>query len=205
MTTHNVHRGTILSTIAALASTGAAVAAWLAAKRSNATAEAVARIERDRWQADLTPQFDITLTESSHGQGLLNVHLNGPDHLRHLDEVIIALGNNDMDHTLTHPEPNVTQEDYDNFVWGPFRFRPHVNGTDEHGRSPEPFPLVIGTGRPLAMDRTDRGHWMTGTSQEAWQLQNAGESIRLELTCRRGDEEWVIARRLDNPPAATRT
>lgn len=181
-------------------STGAAVGSWRAAKRANATADSVARIEQERWHADLTPQFELSLTETGNGQALLNVHLSGPDALRRLDEVRIVVGDDDRDHTVVYPTGNVTQADVDAFVWGPFRFSPHINGTDEHGRGPEPFPLDVGTGTPRAMQRTRPAHWMDGKTQAVWQGENAGNQIRLILTCRRGDDEWVIARHLDNPP-----
>ncbi|MGW6741617.1 hypothetical protein ACWGDX_12975 [Streptomyces sp. NPDC055025] len=152
------------------------------------------------WHADLTPQFDLALTETGHNQALLNVHLNGPDALHHLDEVVITVGNDDMDHIVLHPSGGLTQDDVDAFVWGPFRFSPYINGTDEHGRGPEAFPLEVGAGRPLAMQRTRPAPWMEGKSQGTWQGENGGNSIRLVLTCRRGDQKWVIARRLENPP-----
>jgi hypothetical protein len=135
-----------------------------------------------------------------HMAGKRSKGISRGDALRRLDEVVIAVGDDDMDHTVLHPDGNLTQEDVDAFVWGPFRFSPHINGTDEHGRSPEPFPLDVGTGRPLAMQRTRPGRWMEGKSQGMWQGEYVGKPIRLVLTCRRGDDEWVIARHLENPP-----
>ena len=190
----------IIAGTTAVFSAGAAVGAWLAARRSNTTAEAVARIERERWHAELTPQFDLDLIDTGNSQALLRVHLSGPDALHHLDEIVITVGDDDMDHTVANPSGNVTQAEVDAFVWGPFRFTPHVNGADEHGRGPEAFSLNVGTGRPLAMQRTRPGRWMEGKSQGMWQGENVSNPIRLVLTCRRGDEEWVIARHLENPP-----
>lgn len=178
----------------------ATAGAWLAAHRSARTADTVARIEQERWHADLAPQFDLVLRETGNGQALLSVHLSGPDALRRLDEVAIVVGNDDMDHTVLHPTGNLTQDDVDAFVWGPFRFSPQINGTDEHGRGPKAFPLDVGTGRPLAMQRTRPAPWMDGKTQGMWQGENAGNLIRLVLTCRHGNEEWVIARHLENPP-----
>jgi hypothetical protein len=94
----------------------------------------------------------------------------------------------------------LTQDDADAFVWGPFRFTPAINGTDEHGRGPKAFPLDVGAGTSRAMQRTRPALWMEGKSQAVWQGENAGNPIRLVLTCRHGDDEWVIARRLENPP-----
>ncbi|TKA01990.1 hypothetical protein [Actinacidiphila oryziradicis] len=194
---------TINGVIAALAA-AAAGGSWKAAHRSSATADAVARIERERWHADLTPQFDITLAQTGASVAYLTVHLEGPDHLRELDEVTIAVGNDDMEHTALHPGPRATQADYDAFVWGPYRFQPRTDGADEHGRSPSPFPLVVGRGRPFFMEHTRPGGWMIGTTEEMWQQEHANQPVRLILTCRRGHEEWVIARSLDNPSTTSR-
>lgn len=192
--------GDIATFSTAALSAAAAAGAWRAAHRSADTADTLARIEEDRWHADLTPQFDLDLVETGNGQALLNVHLSGPDALRRLDEVRIAVGNDDKDRTVVHPAGNVTQDDVDAFAWGPFRFSPHINGTDEDGRGPEAFPLDVGTGQPRAMQRTRPARWMEGKSQAMWQGENAANPIRLILTCRRGDKEWVIARHVDNPP-----
>ncbi|MEU6048917.1 hypothetical protein ABZ829_00575 [Streptomyces xanthochromogenes] len=196
----NIPWGDITTSVAACAGVIAAFGAWRAADRSAKTAELVASIERERWHAELTPQFTIELMETGNGQAVINVHLDGPDSLRHLDCVAIAVGNDDRGRTLLHPERGLTQADIDAHVWGPFKFAPGANGIDEHGRGPEPFPLAVGSGQPRAMQRTRPGHWMDGKTQGVWQGEYAGKPVRLVLTCRRGDEEWVIHRQLENPP-----
>ncbi|MYX67339.1 hypothetical protein K388_05606 [Streptomyces sp. KhCrAH-43] len=177
----------------------AAAGAWFAAHRANRTADTVARIEEQRWHAELTPQFSFELMETGNGQALLDVHLEGPDFLGHLDSISIAVGNDDRGHPVLNAGVDVTQEEVDAFVWGPYRFSPHADGADEHGRSPEPFDLAVGTGTRRAMQRTRPGHWMEGKTPGTWQGEYVGKPIRLKLTCRRGDEEWVITRHLENP------
>ncbi|WP_329308310.1 hypothetical protein [Streptomyces microflavus] len=169
------------------------------AKRAADSAEDVASVERDRWHADLTPQFDLELNETGNGQALLLIRLAGPDSLRHLDHIAVEVRNDDRDHVALNPGVEVTQADVDNLVWGPYRFSPGVNGTDEHGRSPEPFPLDVGAGTQRAMQRTRPGAWMRGKTQGVWQGEYVGQPIRLVLTCRRGDREWIIARQVENP------
>ncbi|WP_329616508.1 hypothetical protein OG244_28680 [Streptomyces brevispora] len=191
--------GELTASVTAVASTVAAYLAWRTSVRSAATADTVARIEDERWHADLTPQFLLDLTETGRGQALLDVHLAGPDALGHLDSISIVVGNDDRDHELLHPEPNVTQADIDAFVWGPFKFSHGADGTDEHGRGPEPFDLAVGTGTRRAMQRTRPGHWMTGKTPGTWQGEYVGKPIRLVLTCRRGNEEWVVTRHVENP------
>lgn len=188
----------ILGAVSAGLSTVAAGGAYLAARRANATADSVAAIERARWHADLTPQFSIDIREGP-SQSKLHVYLNGPDHLRHLDMVTLTVEDDDMDRSTQLPSGEPTQEQVDAHIWGPFRFTPRVNGGDEDGRAVGPFALEVGKGRPLAMLRTRPPHWAS-QDQEAWQDTYAGVAIRLRLVCRRGDEEWVVARRVANPP-----
>jgi len=187
----NIPWSDVASFSAAALSAVAAVGAWKAANRSAGTAERVARIERERWHAELTPQVELDLVETGLGQAILTVHLAGPDALGHLDD--------DMERRLLHEGNGVTQADVDAHVWGPFQFSPGVNGTDSHGRGPASFDLKVGTGRPLAMQRTRPGRWMEGKSQGTWQGEYVGQPIRLLLTCRRGEDEWVLARRMENP------
>ncbi|MEV7737826.1 hypothetical protein AB0O75_38130 [Streptomyces sp. NPDC088921] len=62
--TLTAHGNTLASIIAGTTAVFSAVAtggAWLAARPANTTAEAVARIERERWHADLTPQFRVNI------------------------------------------------------------------------------------------------------------------------------------------------
>ena len=53
---------TIIGAVAAVAAAIAATGSWLAARRSNTTAAAVAAIERDRRHDELTPVFEFTCT-----------------------------------------------------------------------------------------------------------------------------------------------
>ncbi|MCQ1575353.1 hypothetical protein [Streptomyces parvus] len=191
--------GDIATLITAGASAVAAFGAWRAAGRSARTAEALTRIEGERWKADRTPQFDLELVETGSGQALLQLHLTGPDSLERLDSITIKVGDDDRDLSGVTPALGFTRADLDNFVWGPFKFTHGANGTDEHGRGPAPFPLAVGTGSRFAMQRTYPGPWMEGKTQGMWQGEYVGKPIRLVLTCRRGDMEWTLARQLENP------
>lgn len=204
----------VASAVAAIAAGFVAVRANTAADRSNEaadtaneaaasanrTAEAVARIEHDRWHHEITPNFDITLTEEGSGHGRLIVHLDGPGALGTLDEVSIKVGDDDMDHTVLNQAGGPTQEEVDAHVWGPWRFTPSTDHADQHGRGVPAVPMVVGRGRPYSLERTRRGYWMRGMTDEQWQRRYTGQPIRLIFTCRRGNEEWVIARRVENPP-----
>ncbi|GGV99376.1 hypothetical protein GCM10010230_25350 [Streptomyces narbonensis] len=198
--------------IAAFLSVVAAAAAWEAtgrasdtAEEARRTAEIVARIERDRWLAELTPVFEFTLTKEGDQAAKLLMHLAGPDALGHLDSVTVRIGDDDYDHTPTQqalgfvnphdPSP----EQIAAHVWGPFRLRPRINEADEHGRELTFTDLRVGRGRPLVLDRTNPGTWMGGKTYDSWQQEYAGHPIRLLFTCRRGTETWQVARTVTNP------
>ncbi|WP_432060956.1 hypothetical protein [Streptomyces sp. S1] len=198
--------------IAAFLSVAAAAAAWEAtgrasdtAEEARRTAETVARIERARWLAELTPQFEFTLTEEGDRAAKLLVHLAGPDALGHLDSVTVRIGDDDYDHTPTqqrlgYTDPNgPTPEQIAAHVWGPFRLRPRIDEADETGRELTFADLRVGRGRPLALDRTTPGTWMGGETYDSWQRKYEGHPLRLLFTCRRGEETWQIARTVDNP------
>ncbi|MEU7021888.1 hypothetical protein ABZ990_14675 [Streptomyces sp. NPDC046203] len=198
--------------IAAFLSVVAAAAAWEATGRASdtaedarRTAEIVARIERERWLAELTPKFEFALTGEGDRAARLLVHLAGPDPLGHLDSVTIRIGDDDYDHTptqqrLVYSNPNgPTPEEIAAHVWGPFRLRPGIDGANEHGRELTFTDLRVGRGRPLALNRTMPGWWMEGKSYESWQQEYAGHPLRLLFTCHRGEETWQITRTADNP------
>jgi len=173
-----------------------------AAQKANETAEIVARIEQQRRHDELTPDLRITLVEQGGGsaQARLNVHLAGPHQLGHLDHLAITVDNDDMERRLLREDEQLTQADVDAHVWGPFHFVRGADGADEHGRSVPPVRLTVGRGRPFAMTRTVPGRWMTGKTFSMWQEEYRGQPVRLRITCRRGDEEWVLAQEVENPP-----
>ncbi|MGW0316071.1 hypothetical protein [Streptomyces flavidovirens] len=198
--------------IAAFLSVAAAAAAWEAtgrasdtAEEARRTAEIMARIERDRWLSELTPQFEFTLTKEGDRSAKLLVHLAGPDALGNLDSVTVRIGDDDYDHAPTqqrlgYTNPNgPTPEEIAAHVWGPFRLRPRIDDADEHGRELTFTNLRVGRGRPLALDRTMPGTWMEGKTYDSWQQEYEGHPLRLLFTCRRGEETWQIARTVDNP------
>ncbi|MGA4800507.1 hypothetical protein [Streptomyces lavendulocolor] len=198
--------------IAAFLSVLAAAAAWEAtgrasdtAEEARRTAEIVARIERDRWLAELTPQFEFTLTREGDRAAKLLVHLAGPDALGHLDAVTVRIGDDDYGHTPTQQRLGYINPDGPTpgelaaHVWGPFRLRPRMDQADEHGRELSFTDLSVGRGKPLVLDRTMPGTWMEGKTYDSWQREYEGHPLRLLFTCRRGEETWQIARTVDNP------
>ncbi|WUD70412.1 hypothetical protein OG937_45185 [Streptomyces sp. NBC_00510] len=108
------------------------------------------------------------------------------------------MDNDDKERQLTH-EVDVTQAEIDAHVWGPFKFVHGADGADAHGRSVASFALTVGRGRPFAMVRTDPGHWMGTRTRDQRQEEYRGHPVRLRITCRRGAEEWALARQVPKP------
>ena len=175
--------------------------AWMAARKSSSTADAVARIERDRWHAELTPQFDITIERGEGERATLNVRLAGPVPLRHLDQIAIRIvSSDDMDRTPRTPAPP-TLEDIEAQVWGPYQFTHGADGADENGQTVDPFRLHVGRGRPFSLERTRPPRWQQGDDRDTrWRDQWLNLPMRLVLTCSRdGFKDWVVPCDVDVP------
>ncbi|MEU5496192.1 hypothetical protein [Streptomyces griseofuscus] len=190
----------IIAGSTAVFSAAAGGGAWMAARRANNTADAVARIEQDRWHADLLPQFDISI-ERGQGRDTLSVRLVGPPPLRRLDEICIEIAQSDDMSRIASLPGGPTQDELDAQVWGPMRFTYGSDGADESGKTVAPFALKVGQGRPFAIERTRPPHWQEGNDREAhWRNQWIHSPMRLVLTCQReGFKEWVITRDVSVP------
>lgn len=189
----------VASFSAAALSAVAAAGAWMAARRSNATADAVAAIERDRWHADLTPEFEITLGRSEGDRRTLDVQLVGPLPLRRLDSVAISIGSSDDAERTDRLPGGPSQEEIDAQVWGPYRFTHGADGADTNGHTVQPVPMEVGRGRPFSVERTRPPYWQEGNDrEERWRDQWLGKPIKLVLTCRRdGFAPWVVPYEID--------
>lgn len=193
--------GDVASFSAAGLSTVAALGAWFAAHRSGRTADTVARIEQDRWHADLLPQFDISIEDREGDRATLSVRLAGPVPLCHLDEIRIEIvQSDDMSRVATLPGPP-SQEELDAQVWGPIRFTHGADGADVDGKTVAPFSLEVGKGRPFSIERTRPPHWQQGDDRDArWRDQWLNKPMRVVLTCRReGFKAWTVPRDVEVP------
>ncbi|MDQ0836115.1 hypothetical protein QF032_007959 [Streptomyces achromogenes] len=87
-------------------------------------------------------------------------------------------------------------------VWGPLRFVPGVDGADANGQTIPAFPLRVGVGWPLALERTPP-LWQEGDDREArWRDKWFNTPMRLVFTCRRdGFVPWVVPYEVDVPQA----
>jgi hypothetical protein len=180
----------ILGLLAATASAIAAFGAWTAARRSNEAATTLADIERKRWHTELTPRFDVTCYRSKSGTAMLRLTLTGPTGLDHLDQVAVAIRDDQTNRApVTAGDP--TAEDLVTAIWGPLRFRPHVDGADKLGRSIPDFPLARQETKPLAMELSLVPRWVSDA--DYWRRQYADHPLRLTITCiREGHKPWAI-------------
>jgi hypothetical protein len=191
----------VASFSAAALSAVAAVGSWMAARRSNRTAQTVASIERDRWHAELTPIFEATIQSEEGDRATLDLQLLGPLQLRHLDSVEVAITSSDDADRTSRTTGGPTEEQINAHVWGPYRFTHGADGADEHGHAVAPFPLRVGRGRPFSIERTRPPAWQEGHDRaERWWDQWRGKPLKLVITCHRHDTDpWVVPVDIERP------
>ncbi|QIY94197.1 hypothetical protein HEP87_09280 [Streptomyces sp. S1D4-11] len=166
--------GDIATFSTAALSAVATVGAWLAAHRSAKTADTVARIEQDRWHADLLPRFQITIEHAEGDRATLSVRLVGPLSLCHRDEIRLKVV----------PSDGLSR----------LRFTPGADGAGVAGQTVAPFSLQVGTGRPFSLERTRAPLRQRGEDRDRrWRDDWLNKPRRLVLTCgREGFKTWTV-------------
>lgn len=176
---------------AALFSAGAAGGAWLAARRANRTADALAHIERSRWHVDLTPDLSIDIMRVGPGTDRLSltIKLKGPIGLDRLDRVVLSV----VDDGYTHFSGNAgapTQEEVDAIIWGPYRFEPRIDEVVEPGRSTPSFRLDRIQWKKFSLSPTSVPVW---ADSGQWRSKYASDRVRLSIECHRdGFKPWFL-------------
>jgi len=169
----------------------AAFAAWRASREANSTAASVAQIERDRWHRALTPQLHIRLDQS---QRMLYVRFTEP---AEFSRILVQLHVRDDRDRSQDPElaGSVTAETRAEVIWGPYRFRPRVNGADELGRSVAPFTLEALDTTQRAIDPSLKPTWYEGPEGERrWRDEYRNASMRLWADCEApGHKPWRLS------------
>lgn len=162
-------------------------------RRSTDAAVRMTEIERRREHSEMRPQFTLSAQERTDLLAELRVELTGPLALDRLDRIELFL-RDDHPRTASQLTNGPTAEQVAGHVWGPYRFRPGVDGADhETGRYVAEFALPLGEGRPFALDRQSPPSWNTGGSMESWRQEYAGQPVRLTARCYLdGYEPWVI-------------
>lgn len=160
--------------------------AKVASVKAAEAADTMARIERRRERAEMTPRFDITCKEK-HGLYELRVRLIGPDSLRPL-KIKISV-RDDRSGRTPHTEGGLTQEDIDAQIWGPLRFRPGADGADKTGRRLPEIELLPDDERSFCMETTPRLEALSASAfrEEIWK-----GPLRLELVCEYEDYQWIV-------------
>ncbi|MFJ9821142.1 hypothetical protein ACIRU3_38990 [Streptomyces sp. NPDC101151] len=162
-----------------------------AAGRANATADSMAQVERDRWQYEMTPQFDVTITRLAPGtsQASLMLTFEGPAALERLDEVEIEIRNDGYTHGVgLAGEP--TGQQIAETIWGPYRLVPGVDDATNDGRLSPAKPLELGGWLKRALEESLPPPW---TERASWRVRYDGQPVRLWVRCRReGYRPWTL-------------
>lgn len=163
------------------------------ADQSHRTAEAVAKIERDRWHAEQTPEFEIDARVLSPHvmRGVISVGLQGPGWLHHVDRVIVRI---DDDFIRQPPPPGTASpEEVAAQIWGPLRFTADSPGVNGSGRATLPFSLTVGQPQRFNVEMTSMPRWWHGTPAD-WVDRHLGDPVRLVIECRVGEYDYYFHR-----------
>jgi hypothetical protein len=175
-----------------------AVAAVTAAFLTWQAAQTLTRIEKHRWHADLTPEFDAGVE----GDRLV-LAFTGPVGLDRLDEVTVTIrdeGGVDRLEQVIAGGP--TREDVEAQVWAPRRFNTAAKdqALDDTGRRARAHLIrEVASWHPLMLVPSEPPGWSASTPQDRpivakrWAEDYAGKPLRLLITCRReGHERWHV-------------
>lgn len=191
---------TVITGVCALGVAGIAAfigwLAWRSTEKAAETAASMKTIETRRWHADMTPQFEVTCVptwmgdRASDTRAELRIRFTGPPGLHKL--TITATIRNDWPDRKSTLNGGPTQEQLDAQIWGPYRFVHGVDGGSQDGRTISPFTLLVGDGRPFALERTPSPRWADAAG---WRQRYEGAKVRLALHCvHDGDEPWIVHR-----------
>ncbi|GAA1252308.1 hypothetical protein [Streptomyces aureus] len=170
----------------------AAWGAWKASREANDTATAVAQIERDRWHRELTPQLRLKLEAE---QGMLYVRFDGPAGLGPISVQLRIRDDRDRSRVSPQLAGTATPEQIAETIWGPYRFRPDVDGADQLGRAVAPITLEMDDRTRLAVDPSVKPSWYEGVAgEERWRHQYRTARIRLWAACEvPGHKPWRLS------------
>ncbi|MGW4422551.1 hypothetical protein [Streptosporangium sp. NPDC004631] len=179
---------------AALLSASAAFGAWRTAHLTKKATAALTAIEARRWHADMNPQFEVTCARARMGdhasdtRAELRIRFTGPPALHKL--TITATIRDDWPDRESTLAGGPTQEQLDVQIWGPYRFVHGVDGGSQDGRTISPFTLLVGDGRPFALERTPSPRWADAAG---WRQRYEEAKVRLALQCvHEDDAPWTV-------------
>ena len=203
----------IISLVVATASVAAALGLWRSAHRANqiamtasASAAQVADLDAARRHEEIQPVFEIEFVpDQQHERADLRVSLVSG--MEELDEVTFRILNETgTDHWGHGLPPNLSQEDADIFVWGPWEFNglAAVQISDRRTSRTRPYSRRDGDNWDrLPLLRTRPGPWMHEQAYESWERERRGP-IRLSAVCTAaGYPAWTRLYEIDTSAPAT--
>ncbi|MFE7673375.1 hypothetical protein ACFU5N_14305 [Streptomyces albidoflavus] len=188
--------GVVVAAVMAYWTTRKAAAA---AADSAETAREVAKIERDRWHRELTPELAFSLIRVSPNRLRLTTTLDGPVGLDHLDTITLTVRDEaGWDHSARPHDDEAMRAELPSVVWGPARFSPGVDGVAAPGRKSVIRSLERGNSVYRQMDNSEPPSWFQEPSD--WVDGYWDAKLRLHAVCEvEGYEPWIIVAEIDNP------
>ncbi len=162
-----------------------------AAEQANATAEAVAKVERERWHHEMTPRFDVTITRlgPDSDQASLMLTFKGPPALERLDAVEVEIRDDGYTH-VANLASGPTQEEIDETIWGPYRFKPSIDRASANGRKVPAVPVELGGWLKYTLEKSFAPTW---SDTAYWRDRYGGAPVRLWVRCHRdGHQPWML-------------
>jgi hypothetical protein len=165
------------------------------ARRQSVAQHKAATIEDDRRHEELTPVFEASceVPGDPGDSATLKIALIGG--IDALDEVVITIQDESgTDHWGRGLPADVTQEQAEAFVWGPWEFDANASAQVASNRQTRPRSYSLPRGKNwdvLTLAATRPGPWMTGTTPDKWTKERRQQPIRLMLVCQRqGHKPW---------------
>jgi len=180
----------ILSGFAAAASAVAAVAAYLASRKTNETATRLGRIEDARHKAELLPQFQLSSELIPDGRTQVTVKLVGPSSLLYLDAITISVRDDNDDRDV--------RDGGSDQIWGPVRLARGIDNASDDGRSIHaPKKMWITDTRKFLFERTTPPRDSGDEAASWWEHKYRNEPIRLSIKGHRDESTWEVAAEVD--------
>ncbi|MFD4142353.1 hypothetical protein [Streptomyces sp. NPDC058572] len=173
-----------------------AVASWLATARASETAEAMRKIERDRWKHEFKPILTfatIPLPAPALDKTMLRFKYDGP--AMHKTVTVRLTIVNDGRFRKPGVTQGLTQRQIDDHIWGPYRFELGMEGASADGKSVPPITLSVGDQRGFWLQRN--GPPAEGTQDVTdWMEHYLDAPLYLWVEIATDDETWAERRKV---------
>ncbi|MGW1810900.1 hypothetical protein [Streptomyces sp. NPDC002078] len=118
------------------------------------------------------------------------VTFEGPAALERLDEVELEIRDDGYTHGVGLVG-GVDEQELANTIWGPYRFKPGIDGATGIGRTSPAVPMALGEWLKRALEESFPPSWADRTD---WRERYGNEPVvRLWVRCRReGYQPWTL-------------